>query len=171
MIKLYIKNIALKIILKQYFTDIDFSDENVADIAVLDNNIKLLIDNKQDWPISKPIIISDLINLIEKAIQHLDKDIILIGPIKFYSDKRLCDYNGELIELTQKETEILSYLVNKKDYVEKSILLQDIWGYSSEITTSTLDTHIYKLRNKFANKFDIIICKNSSLALSNYQKY
>jgi DNA-binding response OmpR family regulator len=53
------------------------------------------------------------------------------------------------VRLTDKETAILRYLYRAgQKPVSREILLQEVWGYNSGVTTHTLETHIYRLRQK-----------------------
>lgn len=57
--------------------------------------------------------------------------------------------NNELIKLTEKEVAIIKYLYKAGDkIISKNELLQEVWGYSPEVTTHTIETHIYRLRQK-----------------------
>lgn len=65
------------------------------------------------------------------------------------SAKVLSDEAGSKIRLTEKETSILKYLYRVGDKpVTRDILLEEVWGYNSGVTTHTLETHIYRLRQK-----------------------
>ena len=56
---------------------------------------------------------------------------------------------GQKLRLTEKETAILRYLYRAGEkVVTRDILLQEVWGYNSHVTTHTLETHIYRLRQK-----------------------
>lgn len=73
-----------------------------------------------------------------------------IGPYTFRpSAKLLLDDKGAKIRLTEKETSILKYLyrIGEKP-VGRDVLLHEVWGYNSGVTTHTLETHIYRLRQK-----------------------
>ena len=53
------------------------------------------------------------------------------------------------VRLTEKETAILKYLYRAGDkVVGREVLLDDVWGYNTEVDTHTLETHIYRLRQK-----------------------
>ena len=53
------------------------------------------------------------------------------------------------MRLTEKETAILKYLYRAGDrIVTREVLLSEVWGYNSGVTTHTLETHIYRLRQK-----------------------
>jgi len=73
-----------------------------------------------------------------------------IGPYTFRpAAKLLLDPSGSKIRLTEKETAILKYLYRAGDrIVTREVLLSEVWGYNSGVTTHTLETHIYRLRQK-----------------------
>jgi DNA-binding response OmpR family regulator len=74
-----------------------------------------------------------------------------IGPYEFRpSTKTLTDSTGRRVRLTEKETSILKYLYRAgAKPVPREELLREVWGYNSGVTTHTLETHIYRLRQKF----------------------
>ena len=74
-----------------------------------------------------------------------------IGPFARFrpSSKLLMHPKGSKVRLTEKETAILRYLYRAGQRpVSREILLQEVWGYNSGVTTHTLETHIYRLRQK-----------------------
>ena len=73
-----------------------------------------------------------------------------IGPYMFRpSSKLLLTPKGSKVRLTEKETAILRYLYRAgQKPVSRETLLQEVWGYNSGVTTHTLETHIYRLRQK-----------------------
>ncbi len=72
-----------------------------------------------------------------------------IGPYTFRpSAKLLLDAEARKIRLTEKETNILKYLYRCGDTVPRETLLHEVWGYNPAVTTHTLETHIYRLRQK-----------------------
>lgn len=76
--------------------------------------------------------------------------VFAIGPYSFRPGaKLLLTERGSKIRLTEKETAILRYLFRAgKTPVPRETLLQEVWGYNSGVTTHTLETHIYRLRQK-----------------------
>ena len=76
--------------------------------------------------------------------------VFTIGPYTFRpSSKILMGPKGNKVRLTEKETAILRYLYRAGQRpVSREILLQEVWGYNSGVTTHTLETHIYRLRQK-----------------------
>lgn len=73
-----------------------------------------------------------------------------IGQYTFRpSSKMLTEEAGGKIRLTEKETAILKFLYRAGDKsVTRDVLLHEVWGYNSGVTTHTLETHIYRLRQK-----------------------
>ena len=73
-----------------------------------------------------------------------------IGPYSFRpGSKLLVNDRGSKVRLTDKETAILRYLYRAGQRpVSREVLLQEVWGYNSGVTTHTLETHIYRLRQK-----------------------
>ncbi len=63
--------------------------------------------------------------------------------------KLLTDEKGGKIRLTEKEAAIIKYLYRAGDNViSRDVLLEEVWGYNSGVTTHTLETHVYRLRQK-----------------------
>lgn len=73
-----------------------------------------------------------------------------VGPYVFQpSAKLLTDEGGRKIRLTEKETNILKFLLRAGDkVVTRDVLLHEVWGYNAGVTTHTLETHVYRLRQK-----------------------
>ena len=76
--------------------------------------------------------------------------VFTIGPYTFRpSSKLLMNPKGGKVRLTEKETAILRFLYRAgKHVVGRDVLLREVWGYNSNVTTHTLETHIYRLRQK-----------------------
>jgi DNA-binding response OmpR family regulator len=73
-----------------------------------------------------------------------------IGPYTFRpASKNLVDAKGARLRLTEKEAAILRFLHRAdRQVVSREVLLKDVWGYNANVTTHTLETHIYRLRQK-----------------------
>jgi DNA-binding response OmpR family regulator len=84
--------------------------------------------------------------------QHETSDdaVFRIGPYTFQPGaKQLVADAGQKLRLTEKETAILRYLYRAgQAVVSRDILLKEVWGYNANVTTHTLETHIYRLRQK-----------------------
>jgi DNA-binding response OmpR family regulator len=73
-----------------------------------------------------------------------------VGPYTFKpSQKLLIDQRGGKVRLTEKEASIIKYLYRAdQKVVTRDVLLEEVWGYNSGVTTHTLETHVYRLRQK-----------------------
>ena len=104
--------------------------------------------------VSKPFRIGVLLARIRAQLrQHEQSEdaIFAIGPYSFQPAKKLLlnEVKEEKIRLTEKETSILKYLYRAgQKVVSRDILLNEVWGYNAGVTTHTLETHIYRLRQK-----------------------
>lgn len=103
--------------------------------------------------ITKPFKFAVLLARIRAQLrQHEQSDdaVFTIGPYSFKpAAKLLLDDNGGKVRLTEKETSILKYLYRAGEkVVSREVLLHEVWGYNAGVTTHTLETHIYRLRQK-----------------------
>jgi DNA-binding response OmpR family regulator len=103
--------------------------------------------------ITKPFRFAVLLARIRAQLrQHEASEdaVFTIGPYTFRpSSKILLNPKGSKVRLTEKETSILRYLYRAGQRpVSRETLLQEVWGYNSGVTTHTLETHIYRLRQK-----------------------
>jgi DNA-binding response OmpR family regulator len=82
--------------------------------------------------------------------ERSDDAVLDIGSNTFRpGTKLLLNSKGAKIRLTEKETAILRHLYRARPRpVSREMLLQEVWGYNSSVTTHTLETHIYRLRQK-----------------------
>ena len=103
--------------------------------------------------IAKPFKFAVLLARIRAQLrQHEQSEdaVFSIGPYTFKpASKLLLDEKGAKIRLTEKETSILKYLYRAGEkVVTREVLLHEVWGYNAGVTTHTLETHIYRLRQK-----------------------
>ncbi|MBI1260270.1 MAG: response regulator [Rhizobiales bacterium] len=85
-----------------------------------------------------------------RSHEQSEDAIFKVGPYQFRpSAKMLVDAQEKKIRLTEKETAILKYLYRAgQKVIGRDVLLAEVWGYNSGVTTHTLETHIYRLRQK-----------------------
>jgi DNA-binding response OmpR family regulator len=103
--------------------------------------------------VTKPFRFTVLLARIRAQLrQHEASEdaVFTIGPYIFRpSSKILLNPKGSKVRLTEKETSILRHLYRAGEQpVPRETLLQEVWGYNSGVTTHTLETHIYRLRQK-----------------------
>ena len=107
----------------------------------------------EDIPISINKII-ELINiqLIKLRFNHQSK--VRIKQYELNLNSKFFSNSSTSIKLTEKEIEIILYLNDTKKKHDVLDLQKNIWKYSEEIETHTVETHIYRLRKKISNKFN-----------------
>ena len=93
-----------------------------------------------------------------------------VGPYTFKpSQKLLLDERGGKIRLTEKEAAIIKYLYRaEQKVVTRDVLLEEVWGYNSGVTTHTLETHVYRLRQKIErdpSKAEILVTESGGYKL------
>jgi DNA-binding response OmpR family regulator len=104
--------------------------------------------------VTKPFKIGVLLARIRAQLrQHETSEdaVFQIGPYTFRPSAKLLinPEKNSKIRLTEKETAILKYLYRAGNRaVSRDVLLGEVWGYNAGITTHTLETHIYRLRQK-----------------------
>ena len=103
--------------------------------------------------VTKPFRFAVLLARLRAQLRQFEQSedaTFTIGRYTFRpSAKLLLDERGQKIRLTEKETSILKFLYRAGEkVVGRDVLLHEVWGYNSGVTTHTLETHIYRLRQK-----------------------
>jgi DNA-binding CsgD family transcriptional regulator len=143
-------------------------------LIILRSNQKLLlnknINEKNLFYIdNSPISLNKLVELINVQLIKLrfnHKSKINIKNYELDLNSRLISKNSDNLKLTEKEIEIILYLIENKIKHTVQDLQKNIWGYSSTMETHTVETHIYRLRKKISDKF-----KDENLILSHKNGY
>ena len=125
-------------------------------------NTVIGLDSGADDYIQKPFSMLELVSRI-KAVLRRTKDIepknFTKGFGKFFIDenKHLVQFENKDIDLTNKEFELLLYLVRNEDIViTRERLLEEVWGYSFSGDTRTIDVHVKSLRQKLMGAEEFI---------------
>jgi DNA-binding response OmpR family regulator len=107
--------------------------------------------------VAKPFKFAVLLARVRAQLrQHEQSEdaVFAIGPYTFRPSAKLLLASGEgrgqrKVRLTEKETSILKYLYRAGGrVVSRDVLLNEVWGYNAGVTTHTLETHVYRLRQK-----------------------
>lgn len=111
------------------------------------------LDSGANDYVTKPFKIAVLLARIRAQLrQHENSEdaVFSIGPYSFRpAAKLLTAATGSRVRLTEKETSILKFLYRAaQKVVSRDVLLHEVWGYNAGVTTHTLETHIYRLRQK-----------------------
>ena len=118
-----------------------------------DSDVILGLDAGANDYITKPFKFAVLLARIRAQLrQHEQSEdaVFTIGHYTFKpASKLLTDEKGTKVRLTEKECSILKYLYRATEkVVSREVLLHEVWGYNAGVTTHTLETHIYRLRQK-----------------------
>ncbi|MFA5580704.1 MAG: response regulator transcription factor [Paracoccaceae bacterium] len=100
-------------------------------------------------PFKFPVLLARIRAQLRTHEQSEDA-VFQVGPYTFKpSMKMLLTEDDKKIRLTEKETNILKFLYRSSEaVVPRDVLLHEVWGYNAGVTTHTLETHIYRLRQK-----------------------
>lgn len=121
--------------------------------ADADSDTILGLDAGANDYVTKPFRFGVLLARIRAHLRSHEQSedaVFKIGPYSFRpSAKLLTDAAERKVRLTEKETAILKFLYRAgAKVVGRDVLLTEVWGYNSGVTTHTLETHIYRLRQK-----------------------
>lgn len=100
-------------------------------------------------PFKFPILLARM-NIQFRKYEQSSGGSFKIGPYTFHPARKILRaQDSKEIRLTEKETDILQFLYHtNEDVVPRDTLLHEVWGYNESVTTHTLETHIYRLRQK-----------------------
>jgi len=155
--------------IKKYFL------ENIPSVFLLKNK-DFLKKNKLDLlqfhiSLSIPLEIlsfREILNILLTKYNFFKKSKIIINNYEIDSNQRVIIRNKKKVKLTEKELELILAL-NKKNGLEKSFLLKNIWNHNSDLESHAFETHLHRLRkkiNKFFKDKKFIIEKDSLYYLS-----
>ena len=136
----------------------------------IDNNNSLFLFKNKDFLEKKKLkfknnlILDDLPIDINKLIEKINISFLKTvyqSNSKIFFKKYLLNLNNKTInlnekklKLTEKEIKIILFLLTKKIPQKTPVLQKEIWGYSQDLETHTVETHIYRLRKKINNYFN-----------------
>ena len=157
------ENLSFKII--KFENEEDFkknTDFDIIDYLVISkNNHKLLLNNNitdknhlnlNDFPLSlKKLLELISIKLIKLKFKRQSK--IIIKGYELNLNSKFFSKDNLNLKLTEKEIEIILYLNNTKIKHDVADLQKNIWSYSINMETHTVETHIYRLRKKISDLF------------------
>ena len=111
--------------------------------------------------LTKPVDYNELILRINALIRRANisnKDKIVIGKIEIDLGEYSFKYDNEIIELTKKEFDLLFKLISYPNKIfTKTQLIEDIWGYDSDVLEDSIKTYINKIRSKLTDVTEIEI--------------
>ena len=128
-----------------------------------------LKDLNNNQVIYYPFNIYDLLEKINISLikkKYSDQSNIIISDYILDLNSRVISKNNITLKLTEKEIEIIIFLKNNFKPQKVSVLQNKVWGYSLEMETHTVETHIYRLRKKITETF-----KDNNFIISNENGY
>ena len=159
----------------------DFLESLKQENIDLDNSAILINENKMKFIQSKinkknifitPNFPIDIQKLVEKINIQLIKQKYNVQSnfnIKQYClniNSRILSKENNNLKLTEKEIDIILFLYKNKKTTNVSVLQKEVWGYSPDLETHTVETHIYRLRKKIKDGF-----KDENFILSQKEGY
>ena len=172
------KNLLIRIIFveKLQLTDIKkYFNENIPTIFLLNsrdfmlrNKLSLLEFHVSLFTPIEILTLKEILNILITKYNFFKKSKIIIGSYEIDSNQRIIIKNNIKTKLTEKELDLILTL-NKKNGLEKSFLINNVWKRSSNLESHAFETHLHRLRkkiNKFFKDKEFIIEKNSLYYLS-----
>ena len=137
-------------------------NNEVLEFLKTNKYFKILASNKNiksknfDDILKLPVSIDDVNKIIENSAakkQFNKNSSILIKSYTLDKNEKKLIKENKFIILTEKEIQLLEILLVNKDPISKINILSQVWNYSNDADTHTVETHIYRLRKKINDKF------------------
>ena len=126
-------------------------------ILIQENNKKNLNQNMFSLVVKLPLDIvefnQDIINLCKK-FEFNNNSLIKIKDYFLDKNERILKKDDIFLKITEKEIDFIEILHSSNKPLSRNFILKNIWNYSSDTDTHTVETHIYRLRQKIKNSFD-----------------
>ena len=140
----------------------EFSDMPIIMLTAKDEVMDKVagLDSGADDYLTKPFAIEELLARMRVAFKHSEgsniakKTILQVQNLEIDTEKRMVTVDGKVVDLTKKEYELLTYLVQNKNIVlTREQILNEVWGYSYIGETNVVDVYIRYLRAKIDEAF------------------
>ena len=156
-----------------------FDNENSKKILSLNiNKPKIYIQEKNKINLEKKpeVIIKLPLNILQfnqevinvcKKFEFNNNSLINIKNYILDKNERILKKNNTFLKITEKEIDFIEILNSSSKPLSRDFILKNIWNYSTDTDTHTVETHIYRLRQKIKDKFeDSNFIKNSKKGYS-----
>ena len=107
---------------------------------------------------------AEKINVLLLKKKFNSQSFIKVSNYTLDLNSRIISNESNNLKLTEKEINVIVFLSKNKKPQKVNVLQNEVWGYSSELETHTVETHIYRLRKKISDKFkddNFIVSKNN----------
>ena len=119
--------------------------------------LELGADDYMTKPFSPKELMLRVKNLLKRSSHTESGSELECGPFKFVKNSLLFYVNGERCDLTSTEFKLMLYLCERKNVAQdRHELLKDVMGYSGDVHSRTLDTHMTRLRKKLSGHMDCL---------------
>jgi DNA-binding response OmpR family regulator len=142
------------------------NDEDVLDLIFKFRGKPLLLFKKKNFVKTIKINCDDTVSLPSSLVEisNRAKNLIASNNFLYNSSVKIKEYiidknerrlkkNNVFITITEREIQLIELLFTKKKPISKKNILKEVWKYSDDADTHTIETHIYRLRKKILDKF------------------
>ena len=118
---------------------------------------ELGVDEYISKPFSPKILVARVEAILRRTNSNIGEDILESGGIRIDRDEHKVIIDGQTIDLSYKEFELLTYFMENKGLaLSREKILNHVWNYDYFGDARTIDTHVKKLRSKMGSKGDLI---------------
>ena len=142
---------------------LNVTKKNIESIKLEKMENYVIISLEKHKNLENCLVISDLPKKLFPLLEYINVGLLKnkyfnqselkIGKYVLNLNSRIINFENQSLSLTEKETELLIY-INSKKFVSLKELQNNVWRYSSNLETHTVETHIYRLRKKILNTFN-----------------
>tara|TARA_A100000164_G_scaffold370789_1_gene397474 strand:- start:511 stop:1017 length:507 start_codon:yes stop_codon:yes gene_type:complete len=131
----------------------------------INKNLPVFEEKNLQYPIKVEHLI-EKINIFLLKQKYENQSKIKVSKYNLDCNSRNFSFNEKKVKLTEKEVNIILFLIQSEKPKKILELQEKVWGYSSNLETHTVETHIYRLRKKILDTFD-----DDSLLISSDEGY
>ena len=154
------KNLKNSLIVSNFINKVSLIETKIINrknLVFLSTDSKIPTDLFEEQLIICPIQINNLIEKLNVQLikqKYDNQSYIKISNYTLDLNSRIISTSVNKLKLTERETEIILFLNDKKSPQKVNDLQNKVWGFSSDLETHTVETHIYRLRKKISNVFN-----------------
>ena len=149
------------------YLHLELKKANKENLEQITNDFKsdyLIISKKKNKNLKNNVILDKIPSKIHKIVEIINLNFLKnkfvnqserkIGPYKIDLNSRVISKDQIILNLTERETNLIMFLSQSSSPVNVNELEKEVWNYELELDTHTVETHIYRLRKKIKEKFN-----------------